>query len=583
MAESRGMFRSLLGRAGSEDSARANDETLKSEQPGTPHSSLHALHVAGPSGGARFALPEGVVTLGRDPDATIVLDDPRASRQHAILTVGETLCVSDLGSANGTFVDGQRLAPHEPRTLALGQSFRIGSSRLVVDVAPLARRSAKRLESLEALSALLDALPPDARPGRGVRLVRVRTRRGQRALPVEAVLDSVLRREDWMLRTSRDTLLAGIADPGESGEPAVERSVLRALLDWGIAAEVETRSVEWAELATSERDLRDILAFEAPRRLERGRVVLLDPAMKELERTIARVAPANINVLVLGETGVGKDVAASMLHELSERARHPFIGLNCASLPDQLLESELFGHERGAFTGAQTAKAGLIEAADHGTLFLDEIGDLPASLQAKLLRVIESRELLRLGAVKPRAVDVRFVAATHRDLEADVASGRFRRDLFYRLNGIVLRVPPLRERKSEIEPLARLFHASACERFQVSGPPFSPRALAALDAHAWPGNVRELKNAVERAVLIADDVIEPADLGLADASTRERGAPAVTDASELDSGDDSERDRIARALEACGGNQSRAAQMLGMPRRTLVRRIAQLGLPRPRA
>jgi two-component system response regulator AtoC len=541
---------------------------------------MHALHVAGPSGGARFALPEGVVTLGRDPDAAVVLDDPRASRQHAILTLGSTICVSDLGSANGTFVEGQRLVPHEPRPLALGQAFRIGSSRLLVDVAPLARRSAKRVESLGALAKFFESLPPGARAGRGVTLLRVSTRRGQRALPVEAVLDSVLGHNDWMLRTSRDTLLAGIAEAEPPCEPGAERTVLRTLLDWGIGAEIEARSVAWTDL-TNGQDLRELLAFEAPRRLERGHVVLLDPAMKELERTIARVARANINVLVLGETGAGKDVAASMLHELSERARQPFIGLNCASLPDQLLESELFGYERGAFTGAQTAKAGLIEAADQGTLFLDEIGDLPAALQAKLLRVMESRELLRLGALKPRTVDVRFVAATHRDLEAEVLAGKFRSDLFYRLNGIVLRVPPLRERKSEIEPLARLFHAAACERFRIEGRPFSPRALLALRVHAWPGNVRELKNAVERAVVVADDAIEPEDLGLSDANSR--GATLrPTDASALGAGDDSERDRIARALEVCGGNQSRAAQLLGIPRRTLVRRIAQLGLPRPR-
>ncbi|HTQ06198.1 MAG TPA: sigma 54-interacting transcriptional regulator [Polyangiaceae bacterium] len=575
------IFRSLLGQAAPQNAPRGDEETFESGPLGTPSSLVHALHVIGPSGGARFALPAGIVTLGRDPASTVVLEDRRASRQHAIVSVGAALSVSDLGSANGTFVDGERLAPHEPRTLALGQSFRIGSSHLLVDVAPLARRSVKRVESFAALSAQLAGLPPDARRGRGVSVVRVRTRRGTRALPVEAVLDSALGPDDWMLRTSEDTLLAGVVEAAD-GETVAERTVLRALLEWGIAAELDARFVDWCELADAQSDLRALLAFEAPRRLERGRIVVLDPAMKELERTILRVARANINVLVLGETGAGKDVAASMLHELSARARQPFIGLNCATLPDQLLESELFGHERGAFTGAVCAKAGLIEAADGGTLFLDEIGDLPAPLQAKLLRMIESRELMRLGAVKPRPVDVRFVAATHRDLEEEVLAGRFRRDLYYRLNGIVLRVPPLRDRRSEIEPLARLFHASACERFEVPVVPFSTRALETLVAYAWPGNVRELKNAVERAVLVADDVIEPEHLGLADGTPCERRAALPTDLSELGADAPTERDRITRALEACAGNQSRAAQVLNMPRRTLVRKIAQLGLPRPR-
>jgi transcriptional regulator with GAF, ATPase, and Fis domain len=292
-------------------------------------------------------------------------------------------------------------------------------------------------------------------------------------------------------------------------------------------------------------------------------------------------------VLVLGETGAGKDVIAAMLHELSTRAAKAFFALNCATLPEALLESELFGYERGAFTGASMSKPGLLEATDGGTVFLDEIGDLPLALQAKLLRVIESHEVTRLGALKPRTVDVRFVAATNRDLARDVSTGRFRQDLYYRLNGVTLTVPPLRERPTDIEPLARLFLDAARARFETGDVHFSPAALAALAAHDWPGNVRELKSTVERAALLARSrVIEPNDLGLpsGDASPAASAASIarVTQVSELSSSLDSERERIVRTLQECGGNQSRAATMLGVSRRTLVRRISELGLPRPR-
>jgi DNA-binding NtrC family response regulator len=255
-------------------------------------------------------------------------------------------------------------------------------------------------------------------------------------------------------------------------------------------------------------------------------------------------------------------------------------------LPEPLLESELFGYERGAFTGAMRPKPGLLEAADGGTVFLDEIGDLPLSLQAKLLRIIESREVLRLGALKPRVIDVRFIAATNHDLEGDAAAGRFRQDLYYRLNSVILRVPPLRERPLEIEPLARLFLEEASTRFETGEIRFSAAAIAALAAHPWTGNVRELKSAVERAaLLVTGRVIQPADLGLpssaADASgSRRSSLPAMN---EFPTVPDLERERIVHALEDCGGNQSRAAKMLGMSRRTLVRKIAQLGLPRPRS
>jgi two-component system response regulator AtoC len=226
-----------------------------------------------------------------------------------------------------------------------------------------------------------------------------------------------------------------------------------------------------------------------------GLPLVVDPAMKKVHEMVARIAPSDLAVLLLGETGVGKEVLADELHRRSPRAGAPLLKLNCAALAEPLLEGELFGFERGAFTSANRTKAGLIETANGGTVFLDEVGEMQPALQAKLLRVLEDGAVMRLGALSPRTIDVRFVCATNRDLAAEVAAGRFRQDLYFRLNGVSVRIPPLRERPTEIEPLARAFAGRAAD--------FSAASLAALHAHAWPGNIRELKNTVGRAVVLA--------------------------------------------------------------------------------
>jgi DNA-binding NtrC family response regulator len=268
------------------------------------------------------------------------------------------------------------------------------------------------------------------------------------------------------------------------------------------------------------------------------------------------------------------------------------MGVNCAALGDQVLDGELFGYERGAFTGAVEARPGLFEAADGGTVFLDEIGELPQPAQAKLLRVLEERAVRRIGARSLRPVDVRIVAATNRDLSAEVQAGRFRQDLFYRLSAFVLQIPPLRERKSEIAALVRSFVARACEQQARTALRVSDAALQALLLHDWPGNVRELENAIERAVVLCtDEEIGVEHLPRSWINTKRDSAgtaPARSDVA-LDAEqfraqiDALERTRILDALEGCAGNQTRAAQVLGMSRRTLVNRLGQLGLPRPKA
>ena len=320
-----------------------------------------------------------------------------------------------------------------------------------------------------------------------------------------------------------------------------------------------------------------------------------DPAMAAVLEQAALAARSQISVLVLGETGVGKEVMAHTIHRLSPRAAGPFLALNCAALSESLLESELFGHEKGAFTGALGARAGLFEAAEGGTVFIDEVGDMPPSVQVKLLRVIEERKVLRVGARAARPVDVRFVAATNRDLLAEIGRGTFRQDLYFRLNGFTLTLPPLRRRVSEIAPLAAEFAAQASRQLDRHAPAISPEALGLLERHAWPGNIRELRNTVERAVVLCQGaLILPEHLpthlvaGAARAPAAappEHAEPPSTEASveQLTLAlDEVERRRVVRALEACDGNQTRAAELLGISRTTLVARIEQYGLPRPR-
>lgn len=301
-----------------------------------------------------------------------------------------------------------------------------------------------------------------------------------------------------------------------------------------------------------------------------------------------RIAQGPINVLILGETGSGKEVLAQSIHRQSPRAKGPFVVLDCAALPESLAESELFGHEKGAFTGAGAQKAGLFEAADQGTIFLDEVGELPLTIQVKLLRVLEAGSVRRVGSVESRAVDVRVVAATNRDLVAAVKKGTFRQDLYFRLNGITLTLPPLRARTEELYDLAHLFADRTAKMMGHATPELSRETLAALEAHTWPGNVRELRNVIERAVVLATGgEVRPEHLMIEASSPASRGPlsvpkPAAQGASLKGDLDALERKRIVDAVDACGGNQTKAAEVLGMPRRTLVARLTAYGLTRPR-
>ncbi|MCC7383273.1 MAG: sigma 54-interacting transcriptional regulator [Deltaproteobacteria bacterium] len=346
------------------------------------------------------------------------------------------------------------------------------------------------------------------------------------------------------------------------------------------------------------------------------------PAMKKLDLLVERLAPSNISVLILGETGTGKEVLADRVHARSPRGHRPLLKINCAALSESLLESELFGFERGAFTGADQAKPGLLETVDGGTVFLDEVGELPASLQAKLLRVIESRQVMRVGGLQPRPIDVRFLSATNRDLELEISRGRFRADLYFRLNGASLVLPPLRERRDEILPLARLFAERYAQDYGARRPPpITAEAAEAFERYAWPGNIRELRNVVERAVLLAGDDpvalehlpleklgttlitrdqvdleslgdersfdLEPISSSMTEVRTTPMVPPLLRGEAESPPVlraeiDELERRRILEALEQSAGNQTQAARLLGISRRTLVTRLDEYEVARPR-
>jgi len=312
------------------------------------------------------------------------------------------------------------------------------------------------------------------------------------------------------------------------------------------------------------------LATQAP---AMSGIITRDPEMQKICRTIEKVAPTSATVLILGESGTGKELLARALHDLSPRRERRFVAINCAAIPDTLLESELFGYEKGAFTGAARQTIGKIETAANGTLFLDEIGDLPTSLQAKILRFLQERVIERIGGRQEIPVDVRIVCATHQSLKDQIVEGKFREDLYYRLAEIVVNVPPLRARKADAAFLAHSFVRRIASEQRRGAMTLLPDALDAIEAHDWPGNVRELENVIKRAVIMADGPkISAADIGLAspdgDASTLNLRQVR----------DEAEKGAVVRVLARVNGNLSKAAELLGVSRPTLYDLMDRFGL-----
>jgi DNA-binding NtrC family response regulator len=524
-----------------------------------------------------FPLPQaGEVTIGRSSEADVQIDADSLSRKHAALHLGPPLRVKDLGSSNGTRVRDEKVGAQWV-DLRIGEALQLGSVTVLVQRATDAARTQRRVWNHDYFEARLEEECRRGGPGFAVLRVHV-------GADAAALLAGVLSPGDCLAMYA----------PGEYealvfGATPASAAALAARLE---AASPGAR-VGVACFPSQGRDAERLIevanAQLAPRASVDAKLVVESQAMKQLFEVVDRIAVGTINVLVTGETGVGKEVVAAAIHERSPRAAKTYLMLNCAAFTETLLESELFGHEKGAFTGATEAKPGLLEAAQGGTVFLDEVGELPMATQVKLLRVLEERAVRRVGSLKARPIDVRFVTATNRDLEAEVVAGRFRQDLYFRVGGVTLLVPPLRSRPEEIEPLARRFVATSAKQLGRKPPALSKAALALLAGYRWPGNIRELRNVMERAVLLcAGPTIEPEHL------PREKlaalwvtppaaGAPAPAAAAPApaSTGGDAERQRIIDALAECGGNQTRAAKLLGISRRTLLYRLDAMAIARP--
>lgn len=462
--------------AGSVDGA---DETRSALAPDPLKLARPRLVAVWEGGSASCSIPEqGRLLLGRAHTCDLRIATVAVSREHAQVLAGSPPTIEDLGSSNGTWVDGRRLEANERAPLFPGRMIQLGDTLIVAQAGHLPLGGAQSAPSVPALD-----------------------------------------------------------------ESAIER----------------------------------------------------------LGRLVDLVATSTLPVILRGETGVGKEVTAERIHARSARAQQPYLRVNCAAFAESMAESELFGHERGAFTGAAQAKPGLFEAAKGGTVLLDEVTELSPAIQAKLLRALGNSEVLRVGALKPTPIDVRFIAATNQDFAERVSSGKFRADLYFRLNGITLQIPPLRERRAEVVPLALEFATAALTRMGGGRVLLSDAARSWLLAYQWPGNVRELKNIIERATLLAQGgPIGTEHLYADDLSQPERPQPAPA-GPELGSGShasvpvrpaaaqelrqelrDLERERIVEAMARAGGNQTLAARLLGISRRALLTRLDNFDLPRPR-
>jgi len=621
--------------------------------------------ISGPLRGREFKLVESTVRIGRHLDNEICIADSRVSKHHCkILPAGSDFRLIDIGSRNGTFLNG---TPVRERTLEHGDEIKVGLSAFIAllrdDDGPSARPpvefdksvswvtrcangletavpaatllsterrseratreleallkinavlgSVKRLEELERklLEVVTEVIPAD----RGAIILVGESlehfssifgwdRTPHHGLPVElsrAAIDRALRERVAVLSDSVTSNAGtggeerGSAGPARSqlavplvvfgrvvgviyleaqnSEIRLDQGHLEWLSAFGRVAAValeNARRAQWLE--NENRRLRDELD------LDRSMVGESLP-MQGVYRSIAKVAPSSATVLIRGESGTGKELVARAIHRNSPRAERPFVAVNCAAVAETLLESEMFGHEKGAFTGAVSQKKGRIEVADGGTLFLDEISELAPNLQAKLLRVLQEREFERVGSTSPIQVDIRVVAATNLDLEKAIKEGRFRADLYYRLKVVSVTLPPLRERREDIPLLANYFAVKHCERSNRPAASISAEAHAYLRHYDWPGNVRELENAIERAVVLGTgDVILPENLpeDVLDTEIPAKGLlPHFHEVVKR-----TKRDLILKALKQTGGNYVEAARTLGLQPTYLHRLIRNLNL-----
>jgi DNA-binding NtrC family response regulator len=559
------------------------------------------LMVVGPEGFRAIALPhKGVLQIGRSAQADIRIKDSLASRDHCRLHVeGGMVEIEDLESANGTLLRNHALPPRVRVELALGDAVSVGATVLVLRSGDRLPQPVRVLPHGYFLARLDEECASSVRGRSPFALVRldvegeVSTSRCAGLLPLCLQPSDIIgaygpqQYELLLPRTTPEAAKTLVAELGASLQQAgivFRTGTAHHPIDGRSAAELLERACQAVRPGTIQ---------PGPA----SDIILVDSAMQELHGLARDVAKSNINVLIVGETGTGKEILAEVVHRASPRAQGNFLSLNCAALSENLVEAELFGYEKGAFTGATQAKPGLLETAPAGTVFLDEIGELSLPLQAKLLRVIETRTLIRVGGVTKRTVDVRFVSATNRNLAQAIDSGGFRSDLYFRLNGITLAIPPLRDRPVEIEPFGRRFASEIACELGRSTPEISADALTLLRSYAWPGNIRELRNVIHRAVLLCRSglVITPDNLPreLMEATfsapqptrTVPHGQTPLSDLSSTQPGsalEPAEKQRILDVLEQTAGNQTAAAKLLGMGRTAFVARLNQYGISRPR-
>jgi len=556
------------------------------------------------------------VVIGRDFPADLVIADASLSRQHARFVWHDDglIEVEDLGSRNGTLVALEKV---ERKLLQPGERVSLGAVTCAVYRMRLRDAPSYELGSYDELLAALRAEVARARElGRTCALLALRAYGDAAARHVTTwalELAKSLRSIDRVAVYDAQSVLVLLPEQGleaatRTARALIEKSRDDARLRAGVASFPESASSHEKLVSIAQANLRAASASapvqardvaSAPEPAAPDGVIVRSRSMVELYELVRRVAERSVAVLVLGETGTGKEVIASAIHSSGPRAKGPLRAVNCAAIAPTLTESVLFGHERGAFTGAHQSAKGIFEEADGGTLFLDEIGDLNPSAQAALLRVLETRKICRVGSHREIPVDVRIVAATHRDLEAMAERGEFRADLLYRLNAISLHVPPLRERSEEIAALAQHFLHAIARAWQSPVVSIAPDALERLTAYAWPGNVRELRNVIERALVVC----KGDRIGARDLTDRVRGTLASAappsmppppppqvdaDAAAPEGSDeggalreklkDYETKLILDALRSTSGSQVRAAGLLGLPVRTLVHKIKTLGI-----
>jgi two-component system response regulator AtoC len=547
-----------------------------------------------------FELPrDGEVGIGRGDLAELRLRDQSVSRRHAELIVrAQSVTLRDLGSHNGTFIDGQRLSGE--RVLRSGDSIAVCAATLVLYTSAPAHLGAKWVTYPRLRERFEEELERSLRYQRPFTVMC-----GLLAQPSDhdAVNHALaaLRGLDLGTWIDHQQMLILAPETGRDEAEAMGKRVRELVrhVDMrigyavcpadGCDADALITSARAAAASTTTGEVAAAVTSLRTYRIGEKNVIVADPAMARLYALVERLARVDLPVLITGETGSGKELCATLVHERSPRAGKQLVALNCAAIQENLVESELFGYERGAFSGAHATKLGLLEMAHGGTMFLDEIGELSLPVQAKLLRVLESKRLTRVGDVREREINLRLVAATNRNLQDEVDAGRFRQDLFFRLSGAMLTVPPLRDRKRELPLLADLFLAEACRTANRPTIAIAPDAHAALEEYRWPGNVRELKNVMDyMAATLTGDRLTSADLVERLGSTRTTVAATSGDVAKVsgpitfapiaDEIRTLEIARMTQALDAAGGNQTKAAELIGMPLRTFFTKMRQYNL-----